>query len=62
MSRFTDLPTNRQEVYERETAAWLNVAPQIVEKDFWVCWTLRLLFSRKTTKRAGRCQRFGCRT
>ena len=45
MSRFTDLPTNEQEVYVRETAARLNIAPQIVEKDFWVCWTLRLLFS-----------------
>ncbi len=46
MSRFTDLPAEEKEVYVRETAARLNVAPQIVEKDFWVCWTLRLLFSR----------------
>ncbi len=46
MSRFTDLPAEEKEVYVRETAARLNVAPRIVEKDFWVCWTLRLLFLR----------------
>lgn len=46
MSRFADLPAEEKEVYVRETAARLNVAPQIVEKDFWVCWTLQLLFSR----------------
>ena len=47
MSRFTDLPAAEKEVYVRETAARLNLAPQIVEKDFWVCWTLQLLFSRQ---------------
>ena len=46
MSRFADLPADEKEVYVRETAARLNVAPQVVEKDFWVCWTLQLLFSR----------------
>jgi hypothetical protein len=46
MSRFTDLPPDERAVYVRETAARLNVAAQIVEKDFWVCWTLRLLFLR----------------
>ncbi len=46
MSRFTDLPAGEKEVYIRETAARLNLVPQIVEKDFWVCWTLKLLFSR----------------
>ena len=46
MSRFTDLPAEDREVYVRETATRLNVAPQIVEKDFWVCWTLQLLFLR----------------
>ena len=46
MSRFTDLPAAEKEVYVRETAARLNLAPQIVEKDFWVCWTLKVLFSR----------------
>lgn len=47
MSRFADLPADEKEVYVRETAARLNVAPQIVEKDFWVCWTLQRLFSRQ---------------
>jgi hypothetical protein len=46
VSRFTDLPSGERAVYVRETAARLNITQQIVEKDFWVCWTLRLLFSR----------------
>lgn len=46
MSRFTDLSESERAPYVQETAARLDVAPQIVEKDFWVCWTLRLLFSR----------------
>jgi hypothetical protein len=46
VSRFTDLPSGERAVYVRETAARLNITQQIVEKDFWVCWTLKLLFSR----------------
>jgi len=30
-----------------ETAARRNVADAIVEKDFWVCWVLKQLFSNK---------------
>ena len=26
-----------------EAAAWRDVVPIIIEKDFWVCWTLRRL-------------------
>lgn len=28
-----------------ETAARMNIAEAIVEKDFWVCWVLKQLFS-----------------
>jgi len=28
-----------------ETAARMGVSPQIIETDFWVCWTLRRVFS-----------------
>jgi predicted nucleotidyltransferase component of viral defense system len=38
------IPLDRQ-LYFEQTAARLNVTPQIIEKDFWVCWTLKQLFS-----------------
>jgi len=28
-----------------ETGARRGMAPAVVEKDFWVCWTLKQLFS-----------------
>jgi len=34
----------RQRLFE-ETSSQMNVDPLIVEKDFWVCWTLHCLFS-----------------
>src|SRR5438876_3156715 len=30
-----------------ETAERMNVAEAIIEKDFWVCWVLKQLFSNK---------------
>lgn len=45
MDKFLTLPDeNRKEVFE-ETASKLEILPIIVEKDFWVCWTLKQLFS-----------------
>lgn len=38
------LPPPEQRVYIEEAAAVLGTGPAIVEKDFWVCWTLRELF------------------
>ena len=35
--------TERSELFS-ETAARMGVSPNIIEKDFWVCWTLRRLF------------------
>jgi hypothetical protein len=37
-------PSARAELFS-ETAARLGVADAIVEKDFWVCWVLKQLFS-----------------
>ena len=34
----------------RETASRLGMNPAIVEKDFWVCWILKHLFSEPTLK------------
>jgi hypothetical protein len=45
IDKFLTLPDeNRKEVFE-ETASKLEILPIIVEKDFWVCWTLKQLFS-----------------
>ena len=34
----------------RESASRLGMSPAIVEKDFWVCWILRLLFAEPSLK------------
>jgi hypothetical protein len=39
-------PSVRAELFA-ETAARMGVGDAIVEKDFWVCWTLKQLFSNK---------------
>lgn len=45
MDRIAKLsPKDRQDVFA-EAAAQLGIRPAIVEKDFWVCFVLRLLFS-----------------
>jgi hypothetical protein len=36
--------SERSELF-RETAAQMGISEAIVEKDFWVCWTLRYLFN-----------------
>jgi hypothetical protein len=45
MDAFAQLPESERRIYFEQTAARLGVSPQIVEKDFWVCWTLKQLFS-----------------
>lgn len=39
----------RAEIFT-ETAAQMGVQPIIVEKDFWVCWTLKRVFSLKNVQ------------
>lgn len=34
----------------RETAARRGLPPTVVEKDFWICWTLKQVFSEDTLK------------
>jgi predicted nucleotidyltransferase component of viral defense system len=41
---FLELPTTERKVYIDEAAARRGLAPVIVEKDFWVCWLLSILF------------------
>jgi len=40
----------RQELFS-ETAARRNMQPAIVEKDFWVCWTLAKIFAHEELKK-----------
>ncbi len=45
MDAFAQLPASERAIYFEQTAAQLGISPQIVEKDFWVCWTLKQLFA-----------------
>ncbi len=44
MKRIGGLPTAEREIMLRNTAAKCGMSDGIVEKDFWVCWTLDYLF------------------
>ena len=45
MNKFVLLTHKDKRAYFEVAAANLNVMPQLVEKDFWVCWILKILFS-----------------
>lgn len=45
MDRFIRLPGEERQLYFVQTAERMRLSPQIVEKDFWVCWTLKELFA-----------------
>jgi len=45
MDDFARQPEEERRQYFDEAAARRGLLPQIIEKDFWVCWTLRRLFS-----------------
>src|SRR5271157_829496 len=42
---FFKLPPNERRLYIEQAAFRRNVSPVVLEKDFWVCWLLGLLFS-----------------
>lgn len=44
MSTFAQLSVGERAAFVREAAARLDVLPEIVEKDFWVCWMLQRIF------------------
>jgi hypothetical protein len=44
MDQFVRLPREEEYLYFVQTAERLRLSPPIVEKDFWVCWTLQALF------------------
>ena len=45
MDKFVLLDAKDKRAYFEVAAANLNIMPQLVEKDFWVCWILKVLFS-----------------
>jgi len=45
MDTFARETANERAVVIRETAARIGVTAIVIEKDFWVCWTLKRLFS-----------------
>jgi len=45
MNTFIRLPAERQRLFYEEGRQRLGLAPASIEKDFWVCWTLRELFN-----------------
>jgi hypothetical protein len=45
MDKFVSLDAKDKRAYFEVAAANLNIMPQLVEKDFWVCWILKVLFS-----------------
>ena len=45
MDNFLLLKNADKKVYFDVVAHELDVMPQLIEKDFWVCWILKILFS-----------------
>lgn len=41
---FLELPPDERRLYVEQAAIRRNVSPVILEKDFWVCWVLGVLF------------------
>ena len=47
MDTFVLLSNDERRAYLETAAEKLGLAPELVEKDFWVCWILRRLFLLK---------------
>lgn len=45
MDTFALLTNKDKRAYFQVAAANINIMPQLIEKDFWVCWVLKILFS-----------------
>jgi hypothetical protein len=45
MDSFAKAPADEHEAYFNEAASKLRLPSHVVEKDFWVCWTLKRLFT-----------------
>jgi hypothetical protein len=45
MDDFARLSNDERRLYFEQSAARLRLSAQVIEKDFWVCWSLKRLFS-----------------
>jgi predicted nucleotidyltransferase component of viral defense system len=45
VNSFAKLPPSERQPYFVEAAAPMKLPPELIEKDFWVCWTLQRLFN-----------------
>jgi len=45
LDKFAQFPSSELEAYFTEAAAQLRLPPHVVEKDFWICWTLKRVFT-----------------
>ncbi len=52
MDKVAQLPASDRNDLFRAAATEMGVAPAIIEKDFWVCWTLRRLYTLPTLETA----------
>src|SRR2546421_1409124 len=48
MDDFVQLKPEERRIFFEGTATPRNIQAQIIEKDFWVCWTLKQLFALPT--------------
>ena len=44
---FLNLPADERRLYIEQAAARRNILPVVLEKDFWVCWLLGVLFGSR---------------
>ena len=44
MIKFANLPAAERQLYFEQTAERMNLPSHLIEKDFWVCFTLKVLF------------------
>jgi hypothetical protein len=47
---FLKLPPNERRVYFEQAGIQQNISPIVLEKDFWVCWLLGILFQTEFAK------------
>ncbi len=45
MDAFNAMPLERQRTFYEQAQALCNLPAASIEKDFWVCWTLREIFA-----------------
>ena len=49
MTQFATLPIAERRLLIEQVATRLGIVPVIVEKDFWVCWSLGRIFGVEGT-------------